>query len=312
MTQPEQGPQALARDSKSGLPRPAARFAHAAAMMLGASALMAVTSLLAKALGRGLHGPELHPLQVSAGRFCFALLGLAVVGIWLRPHFSGAPWGLHAARTVCGWLSVSCMFAAAARMPLADATAITFLSPLGTMALAIPLLGERMRPLRWLAAGIAVAGALILIRPGAATFQPAALIALAAALFMGIEVIFIKQLSGREPPLRILLINNTMGALISATAAALVWIAPSPSQWAMLGLLGLVMACAQGLFIQAMKAAEAGHVVPVTYATLVFAALYDLSVFGDFPDTLSQIGMLTILSGLLLLALRGAGTGPSR
>jgi drug/metabolite transporter (DMT)-like permease len=312
MTQPENGPLAVARGSKSDLPRPAARFARAAVMMLGASALMAITSLLAKALGRGLHGPELHPLQVSAGRFCFALLGLAVVGLWLRPQFFGAAWGLHAARTLCGWLSVSCMFSAAARMPLADATAITFLSPLATMALAIPLLGERMRPLRWLAAGIAVAGALILIRPGAATFQPAALIALAAALFMGIEVIFIKQLSGREPPIRILLINNTMGALISATAAALVWIAPSPSQWAMLVLLGLVMACAQGLFIQAMKAAEAGHVVPVTYATLVFAALYDLSVFGDFPDRLSQIGMLIILAGLVLLALRGAGTEPSR
>jgi drug/metabolite transporter (DMT)-like permease len=312
MTQPEHGPQALSRGSGSDLARPAARFARAAALMLGASALMAVTSLLAKALGRGVHGPELHPLQVSAGRFCFALLALSVVGLWLRPQMRGAAWGLNAARTLCGWLGVSCMFAAAARMPLAEATAITFLSPLATMALAIPLLGERVRPMRWLAAGIAVAGALILIRPGAATFQPAALIAFAAALFMGIEVVFIKQLTAREPPIRILLVNNAIGALISATAAALVWIAPSPAQWAMLGLLGVVMACAQGLFIQAMKAAEAGHVVPVTYATLVFAALYDLSVFGDFPDALSQIGMLIILAGLLLLALRGAGTAPSQ
>ncbi|HXF53792.1 MAG TPA: DMT family transporter [Hyphomicrobiaceae bacterium] len=277
--------------------------------MVGASALMAVTSLLAKALGRGVGGLELHPLQVTAGRFWFALAGLALVSVWLRPGMVGVPWGLHAARTLSGWLGVTCMFAAAARMPLAEATAITFLSPLATMALALPMLGERMRPIRWLAAAIAMIGALLLIRPGAQAFEPAALVALAAALFMGLEVIFIKQLSSREPPIRILLINNAMGALISGAAVPFVWIAPTPSQWAMLILLGLVMACAQVLFIQAMRAAEAGHVAPVMYATLVFAAFYDLAVFGDLPDLLSQIGMVVILTGLLLLASRPAASG---
>jgi drug/metabolite transporter (DMT)-like permease len=282
-------------------------FRRAALMMLGASALLAMTSLLAKALGRGIHGPELHPFQISAGRFCFALAGLAAVGLWLRPSFAGAAWGLHVTRSLCGWLSVSCMFAAAVRMPLAEATAITFLNPLATMALAIPLLGERVLPLRWIAASIAVVGALILIRPGADAFQPAALIALAAAIFIGVEVILIKQLSGREPPLRILIINNAMGAAIAAIAAAFYWTSPTPAQWIMLALLGLIMACAQGLFIQAMKGVEAGHVVPVSYTTLVFAALYDVAAFGDWPDAVSLVGMLVILAGVMLLALPWAG-----
>jgi drug/metabolite transporter (DMT)-like permease len=127
--------------------------------------------------------------------------------------------------------------------------------------------------------------------------------ALAAAILIGIEVIFIKQLSGREPPLRILIINNGMGALIAVAAAAFVWTWPTPTQWIMLALLGLVMACAQGLFIQAMKAAEASHVVSVSYTTLVFAAIYDLAVFGDWPDAASLTGMLIILAGVTLLAL---------
>ena len=280
------------------------QFARAALMMIGASALIAVTSLLAKALGRGVSGAPLHPLQISAGRFFFALVVLSVIGAWLRPSFAGAAWGVHLGRSLFGWAGVSCMFAAAARMPLAEATALTFLSPIATMALAIPLLREPSVAIRWIAAGVSILGALMLVRPGMATFQPAALIALSAALLMGCEIILIKLLSGREPPMRILLINNTLGTLIAVTAATFVWSAPTAAQWGMLALLGATMAASQTLFIQAMKSADAGYAIPFSYVTLVFAALYDLAAFGDWPDLASQIGMAVIVAGALLLALR--------
>ena len=152
------------------------------------------------------------------------------------------------------------------------------------MLLAIPLLGERVGPLRWSAAAVALLGALVLIRPGSEAYQPAALIALASAALIGVEMILIKRLSDREPPLRILVINNAIGALIAAIAAAFVWTLPSPSQWAMLAALGFSMLGAQALFIQALRAADASYVVPFFYTTLVFAALYDMALFGDWPD----------------------------
>ncbi len=284
--------------------RRTSQFARAGLMMLGASALIAITSLLAKALGRGTTGPALHPFQISAGRFFFALLVFSMVGAWLRPTFAGAAWATHLGRSLFGWAGVSCMFAAASRMPLAEATALTFLSPIATMALAIPLLREPSVSLRWIAAGISIIGALILVRPGLATFQPAALIALASALLMGCEIILIKLLSGREPPMRILLINNTMGTLIAVTAATFVWIAPSPTQWGMLALLGATMAASQTLFLQAMKSADAGYAILFSYSTLVFAAVYDFALFGDWPDLASQIGMAIIVAGAMVLALR--------
>ena len=114
-----------------------AALARAALMMVGASAILAVTSLLAKALGRGVAGSALHPFQVTAGRFGFALALLLVISIWLRPRLAGAAWGVHTARSLCGWAGATCLFAAAAAMPLAEATAISFLSPLATMILAI-------------------------------------------------------------------------------------------------------------------------------------------------------------------------------
>jgi drug/metabolite transporter (DMT)-like permease len=61
---------------------------------------------------------------------------------------------------------------------------------------------------------------------------------------------------------------------------------------------------AQILFIQAMRAADASYAMPFFYATLVFAALYDLALFGEWPDLWSQIGVLIIVAGALLLVFR--------
>lgn len=277
---------------------------RAALLMIGASALIAVTTLLAKALGRGVGGEPLHPLQVSAGRFVFAFLALAAAAAWFRPSLAGAPWRLHTARSLAGWMGVSCMFAAAARMPLADATAISFLSPIAAMILAVVFLAEKVGPWRWLAAGISLAGAMILIRPGSSAFEPAALIALSAALLMGIETVLIKRLAGREPLLRLLLINNFIGAAVAATAAMLVWMPPTGQQWAMMVGIGLVMLTAQVCFVSAMRIAETSYAMPFFYATLVFAALYDAAIFRDWPDALGFLGAGIIVVGALLLVWR--------
>jgi drug/metabolite transporter (DMT)-like permease len=272
--------------------------------MLTAAALIAVTTLLAKILGRGLTGPALHPFQVSFGRFAFALLPLLPVFAVMRPGLRGTAWVLHFGRSFCGWGSATCLFAAAALMPLAEATAIGFLSPLVTMLLAILFLRERVGPWRWAAAGLALAGALLLIRPGTEAFQPAALIALTAAVMMGFEAIFVKRLSGREPPIRILTVNNSMGLLLSGSAAVFVWTPPSAAQWSLLAMLGFAMVLAQACFIQALKRADASFVAPFFYATLIFAALYDLALFGERPTLAAALGAGLILAGAVILAWR--------
>lgn len=281
----------------------------AALLMLTAAALVAATTLLAKALGRGVGGEPLPAFMVSAGRFVFAWATLLPIVAWMRPGFTGAAWGLHTARSFCGWGGVSAMFAAAAVLPLADATAISFLNPMIAMVLAIPLLGERVGRWRWGAAATALAGALVLIRPGFAAFEPYALVALAAAVFMAFEVVLIKRLAGGstktgEPAIRILFINNSIGASIALLAAATVWTWPTPGQWPLLAAIGVIMVTAQSLFIQAMRRADASFVMPFFYATLIFAALYDAAVFGDLPTALSVLGAALILAGAVVLAWR--------
>lgn len=274
--------------------------------MISATAFIAATTLLAKALGTNTLGPPLHPFQVTQGRFMFALLGISTAVIMLRPGFSRPNMRLHIARTVCGFFGVTCMFAAAARIPLADATAISFLNPVFGMILAIPFLGERPGKWRWIAAATAFAGAVVLLRPGSGTVQPAALIALLAAFGLGFELIWIKKLAGRERVLQVLIINNAIGLTIATLAMLPVWQMPTGAQWAALAGLGLVMASAQAFFINAMARADASFVTPFSYMTLIFATLYDGAIFANWPDAVSYCGAALIIAGAALLAWREA------
>lgn len=273
-------------------------------LILTATAFIAGTMLLAKLIGTGALGDPLHPLQISHGRFMFAFMTIGTAALNLRPCFTRPDLRIHVGRTLFGWGGVTCMFAAVAFIPMSDATAISFLNPVFGMLLAIPLLGERVGPWRWLAAAMALIGALILLRPGPDTFQVAALIALAAALLMGMELIFIKKLADREAPLQILLINNALGLGISSLAVLPVWGMPTGPQWAALIGIGVLMAAAQTCFINAMARADASFVTPFSYVTLFFAAIYDLIVFDVWPDWVSWTGAGVILAGAALLAWR--------
>ncbi len=279
--------------------------------MIAAGALVAMASLLAKTLGLTLsEQPGLHPFQVSAGRFVFAFVTVFVVLLLLRnsrPTIKGANWKWHISRSICGWLGVTAMFTAVARMPVADATAISFLSPVVTMGFAVLLLGERLGFRKMIAAGVALAGAILVLKPGTDAFQIAGFYALAAAGLMGLEAIFVKRLSDTEPALRVLIINNGIGSLVSLAVASLFWIWPSATQWFFMVALGLVMVSGQAMFIQAMKRGEASLVIPAFYSVLVFAALYDFALYRVVPQWTALVGAAFIMSGALDLARRHRG-----
>ncbi|SLN43064.1 Riboflavin transporter [Pseudooctadecabacter jejudonensis] len=283
----------------------------AVGLILVATMFIAGTTLAAKALGTDVLGAPLHPLQITHGRFAFALAGFLCVAAVMRPKITAPNLKLHIGRTAFGAAGVTFMFAAVAFIPLADATAISFLNPVFGMILAIPFLGEKVGRVRWAAAAIAFAGAVVLLRPGPDSFQVAALLAVGAALALGFELIFIKKLSRREPPLQILLINNTIGWLLISTVMIPYWQAPTAPQWAVLVALGLMMACAQTCFVNAMARADASYVTPFTYLTLIFAAAYDWAIFAAVPDGITLLGAAIIVSGAALLAWREARVGRS-
>lgn len=284
--------------------------ALAAGLIGVATAFIAATTLMAKALGGDTFGAPLPALQISHGRFLFAFVVIGTATLILRPALERPHWGLHIARTACGWGGITLMFASVAFIPLADATAISFLNPVFAMMLAIPLLGEKVGRIRWSAAAMAMAGAAVLLRPTPDSFQPAALLALGAAMVMGMELIFIKKLARRENPFQILLVNNFIGLGIATLAVLPVWQPPTTAQWAVLAGIGGCMALAQTCFVNAIARADASFVAPFSYATLIFATLYDIAFFGVIPDAASLLGAAIIIAGAVLLALREARLKP--
>lgn len=276
--------------------------------MVCASVFIALSAFFAKGVaGRFVDisdGQPLHPLQITAGRFLFASILWVIVFAWMRPGFQPIHWTLHTARSIFGWLTITCVFWAGSLMALADATAISFLTPVVTLILAVTFLGEKVGWIRWSAVSIMLVGALVLLRPGTSAFQPAALIALAAALFSGVEAMLIKRISGLEPRLQILLINNGIGLIIAMAAAAFVWISPNAGQWLVLALVGLSMAVAQVFFLTSMRDGEASYVISFMYSTLIFVSVLDYYVFGDAPDALGFLGAGIIVMGAIFLALR--------
>ena len=288
--------------------------------LLGCTMLVAGTTLLAKMMGTGALGQSIHPLMVSMARFVFGFAGVvAVLGLrrvsgrpaWVEAPGTRAPrWGLHAIRTMLGWSGGGLMFAASAQLPLSDANALSFTSPVATMLFAMLLLGEKVGPWRWAAAIIAMLGALVLLRPGAGVIQPAALLALGSAACMGLEAIVIKRLATTEPPGRTMLINNGMGALLAAVVGAFFFTWPeSAGLWSALVAMGLVMVTAQILLLTANRLADASFVAPFFYLTLVWAAVYDIAVFDLWPDAVSISGAVVVMAGGLLMTWREVVNG---
>lgn len=291
--------------------KPAQNPGLAALLIVLASAFIAASTLFAKLLGTdALNADPLHPLQISHGRFLFALVALGSVALIRRLKFQNVHWKLHVGRSFCGWGGVTLMFAAVAYIPMADATALSFTSPVFTLLFAVLLLHEKVGPIRWIATAIALAGAIILLRPDPGSFEPAALLALCAAIMMGFEIILIKALAGRERLFQVLVINNLIGLTIATLAVIPVWHLPEPRQWAALAGVGVTMAIAQTCFINGTARADASFVAPFNYTVLVFAALFDLAVFGAIPDLVSVAGAAVILTGALVLAWREAKRKP--
>ncbi|EBA04477.1 hypothetical protein RB2150_08238 [Rhodobacterales bacterium HTCC2150] len=280
--------------------------------MVAASALVAVTTLLAKYLGTPTGGDlVIHPFQQSAGRYVFAFFAILCVVVAAsftpktRLKLTPIHWRLHILRSTLGGLGVTCIFAVASRMPLADATAISFLNPIVTMALAAIMLGESVGIKKWVAAGLALTGAMIILRPGTSAFQMAGLLALAAAFLTGFEAIIVKKLSRVEGTLQILLVNNAIASIGVLFIAMWFWVAPSAAQWGALIALGFVMVTAQAFFLSSMRRADASFVMPVFYSVLVFVVIYDFALFGAWPSIFAVLGSGFIFLGAMLLLKTG-------
>jgi drug/metabolite transporter (DMT)-like permease len=203
---------------------------------------------------------------------------------------------LQIARSVLVLLATGCMFFALGFMPLADAVAITFAGPLLIVALSAVLLRESVGPRRWGAVIFGFIGMLVIIRPGAGTFQIAALLPVAVALFYALYQIITRHLSHKSDPLSMLFYTALVGALVTSAIIPFDWTTPSLRQLGMLIAIGFLGGLGHYAIIVAYERSETSLVAPFAYTEIVWATLLGLMFFDDFPDLFTFLGTAIIIA----------------
>jgi len=274
-----------------------ARFAAIPAEARGAALLVLATALFASmdAIGKGLMQRH-DPFQVVWARYAAqAVIVAIIVSPRLGRVIRTARPGLQVIRSALLFMATLCGFFAFSVMPLADATAIFQTAPLAITALAALVLREPVGPRRWAGVMIGFLGALIIVRPGADVFQPAALLPMLGALFFAGYSIATRFLGRDESYWTTFLYTAALGALIASAFVPLVWVTPTWGDAALMLAMGAIGSAGQFLLIVAFNTAPASAIAPFTYAGLIFATLWGYVFFGDAPDGWTATGAAVIV-----------------
>lgn len=236
---------------------------------------------------------------------------------------------LHLMRGVLVVIANMSYFLALAVLPLADATALFFVAPLFITLLSIPLLGEKVGPLRLGAVVVGFVGVIIMQRP----WEPSEaldvsrivlLLPVLAALAYALNQLMTRKLGIRAPASALSIYIQATFLLVSlafyavagdgrfatgTTNASLqfllrAWVWPGPQDWWVLIGMGVNGALIGYCLSQAYRLADAATVAPFEYAGLPLAVFWGLAVFGDLPTWEVWTGIALILSSGLFVYVR--------
>ena len=222
-----------------------------------------------------------EPLQILFARSVLAV-PLAAALAWRlggRGALRSARPGVHALRGALGLLAT-----------------VAFIA-----SLAVPLLGERIGRRRAAALAAGFGGALIVVRPGAAAFQPAALLALGAAALYALVMLTARRVDPRDGMWTMMLHTTAFSALFASAALAMHWPAPRGADLALFAATALLGTLGVTLISQAFRMAPAALVEPFDYTAIVWAGLVGWVVWGAVPGPWTWLGAAVIVAGGLLL-----------
>ncbi|MFO1173043.1 MAG: DMT family transporter [Hyphomicrobiaceae bacterium] len=270
-------------------------------MMLTAMAILPVTDAAAKYMT-----VAIPALQLVWARYVFQMLTLLPVGVAKLGTgvFRSNNLRLQLARSLILTIGTVFFFAALQTMPLADALAVFFLSPILTTMFSPLVLGEHVGPWRWSAVILGFAGALLVIRPGFQTFTPGLVFAIGSGFTYAGYALITRKLAGTDHPLVTLNMTGLVGAGAASLILPFVWVMPTAEQWGLMLLMGVVSAFGHMLIILAYERSSASGLAPFAYAEIVSAAALGYWLFGDFPSAVTWTGILTIVTSGIVIAWR--------
>ncbi len=205
--------------------------------------------------------------------------------------------GLHLLRNIAHFGGQYGWFLGVAMIPLAQVFAIEFTTPIWTILLAAWLLGERLTGARIWAVILGIVGIAIILRPGAAGWNIAALAVLGAAFAYAVSYILTKKLTATESPLAILFYMNLFQLPMALLPSLPVWVTPSPAMWPWAVVVAVAGLLAHYCLARALALADAAFIVPLDFLRLPLIALVGAGLYGEPIEIMVLVGAAVIMFG---------------
>ncbi|MDB5441626.1 MAG: permease of the drug/metabolite transporter superfamily [Phenylobacterium sp.] len=280
---------------------PIERAALGIALRIAAMACMACLSALVKWCG----GRGIPVFEIIFFRNAVAFLPLGLY-IWRTTGFSvlktRRPLG-HLTRSTIGLTGMVCGFSAVQHLPLTDATAFQFASPLFMTALSAAVLHEPVGRHRWGAVLVGFLGVLIMVRPQPGHMNLTGVsLALGGAVGAAGAMVAIRQIADTEKGATIVFYFTLGGTVLGLVGSLVHWVTPDAQTLGLLVLAGLVGGVGQLLLTQALVVAPIGVVAPFDYTQLVWATGLGFLIWGELPRPATIAGAVVVAaSGAYIL-----------
>lgn len=243
-------------------------------------------------------------------------------------HLSGglrsliAPgWPVMLLRGIVMFLAYLSYYLALPALPLATTVALYFAAPLMITVLSVLMLREHVSPPRWLAVLVGFGGVLVMVRPGSAVFDWAALLPIASGAAYGLSMILARTMGQSHSAAALAFHGNAVflaGALVLSaqfgTGADSVdshpslqfllrgWVTPDWTDAGLMAACGVIAAAGLVLLTQAYRVAEASTVAPFEYTGMIWGVLWGWLFWTDWPDRTAWSGIAIIIgAGLFVL-----------
>ena len=280
-------------------PSPPPPLVHLVLLAVAAEGLLTLMDALIKALSA-----RYPVLQIAFLRFGFGLIGAALYAAWSRPG-----WPTREALVYNGWrallivVTAVTFFFALARLPLADAIALSFISPALTALFGVALLGERFDWRIAVALAGGFAGMLLIVggKVGGAGLSPEVMIGAAAVMLSAVgyalNIVVLRHRATRDPLSQIVLFQNLGPALLLALPVLWVWTPLTLADTLVFALLGTLGVTAHTMLAHAFARIEAARLAPVGYVTLAWGVLFGFVFFAELPGLATLVGAVLIVLG---------------
>ena len=211
---------------------------------------------------------------------------------------------LQILRVVLSFISLMAAFYTVAHLPLAEASAISFLRIIFVVALAGVIFADRVGVIGWAATVIGLAGILIMLDPAAEELNVAALVGAAGALVTAVVTILVKRLTQIDPTSTIMCYSSFGLLVLCSVPSAFTW---QPLTWASAPIFALLIASAfitQWCFTNSYRHGEASVMATIEYSRLIAAAWLGFVIFSEIPTLRALIGMTLIIAASFIAVRR--------